>query len=47
MSPSFDPFRLLLITLAGWMSQQHHDVVDYSRKRIEFCANNSATNGSA
>jgi len=23
-----DPFRLLLISLAGWMSQQQQDVID-------------------
>jgi hypothetical protein len=29
MRPPFDPFRLLLIALAGWMNQQHRDVIDY------------------
>ena len=29
MRPCFDPFRLLLIALAGWMNQQHRDVIDY------------------
>jgi hypothetical protein len=25
----FDPFRLLLIAISGWMSQQQRDVIDY------------------
>jgi putative transposase len=25
----FDPFRLLLISVSGWMSQQQRDVIDY------------------
>ena len=29
MCPSFDPFRLLLISLAGWLNQQQQDVIDY------------------
>lgn len=29
MPPSLDPFRLLLMALAGWMNQQQRDVVDY------------------
>jgi hypothetical protein len=24
-----DPFRLLLISVSGWMSQQQRDVIDY------------------
>ena len=27
--PAFDPFRLLLISLAGWLNQQQQDVIDY------------------
>jgi len=29
MRPAFDPFRLLLISLAGWLNQQQQDVIDY------------------
>src|SRR5215470_11288767 len=28
----FDPFRLLLISASGWMSQQQLDVIDYLRE---------------
>src|SRR5262249_50227237 len=27
--PAFDPFRLLLISLAGWLNQHKQDVIDY------------------
>jgi hypothetical protein len=29
MSLTFDPFRLLLISLAGWVNQHQRDVIDY------------------
>ena len=29
MRLTMDPFRLLLISLAGWMNQQQQDVIDY------------------
>jgi len=29
MRPSFDPLRLMLISVAGWLSQQQRDVIDY------------------
>src|SRR5215831_4178870 len=29
MRPALDPFRLLLISLAGWLNQQQQDVIDY------------------
>src|SRR5215469_1577101 len=29
MRPTLDPFRLLLISLAGWLNQQQQDVIDY------------------
>ena len=29
MTLAFDPFRLLLISLAGWMNQRQQDVIDY------------------
>ena len=29
MRPTLDPFRLLLISLAGYLNQQQQDVIDY------------------
>jgi hypothetical protein len=29
MRPTFDPFRLLLISIAGWLGQQQREVIDY------------------
>ena len=29
MRLALDPFRLLLVSLAGWLNQQQHDVIDY------------------
>ena len=29
MRPALDPFRLLLISLAGWLNQQQQDIIDY------------------
>ena len=29
MRLAMDPFRLLLISLAGWLNQQQQDVIDY------------------
>ena len=29
MTLALDPFRLLLISLAGWVNQQQQDVIDY------------------
>jgi hypothetical protein len=29
MRLAFDPFRLLLISLAGWLNQRQQDVIDY------------------
>jgi hypothetical protein len=29
MGPALDPFRLLLISLAGWLNQRQEDVIDY------------------
>ena len=28
MRPTLDPFRLLLISLAGWLNQQQQDIID-------------------
>ena len=32
MSQRLDPFRLLVITLAGWMNQQQQDVIEYLKE---------------
>ena len=29
MRPALDPFRLLLISLAGWLNQRQQEVIDY------------------
>ena len=29
MRPTLDPFRLLLVSLAGWLNQQQQDIIDY------------------
>jgi putative transposase len=29
---SFDPFRFMLIAVAGWMNQQQQDAIDYLRE---------------
>ena len=29
MRPAMDPFRLLLISLAGWLNQRQHEVIEY------------------
>src|SRR6516162_11841058 len=32
MTKSLDPFRLLLVSVAGWMNQRQQQVVDYLRE---------------
>ena len=32
MRRTFDPFRLQLISIAGWMGQQQRDAIDYLRE---------------
>ncbi len=32
MLKSIDPFRLLLVSIAGWMNQQQRQVIDYLRE---------------
>ena len=29
MRPTLDPFRLLLVSLAGWLNQRQQDAIDY------------------
>ena len=29
MSRTLDPFRFLLVSVAGWLSQQQRDAIDY------------------
>jgi len=37
-----DPFRFVLIAVAGWMNQRQLQVIDSFGRRTGFCANNSA-----
>jgi hypothetical protein len=32
MGPPFDPLRLLLISVAGWLDHQQRDAIDYLRE---------------
>jgi putative transposase len=32
MRLTFDPFQLLLVSVAGWLSQQQRDAIDYLRE---------------
>jgi hypothetical protein len=32
MRPTLDPFRFLLITVAGWLGQQQRDAIDHLRE---------------
>ena len=32
MRLALDPFRLLLVSLAGWLNQQQQDVIDYRQE---------------
>ncbi|MEK7408408.1 MAG: hypothetical protein AAB225_25325 [Acidobacteriota bacterium] len=32
MRRTFDPFRLLLVSIAGWLNQQQRDAIDYLRE---------------
>jgi hypothetical protein len=47
MRLALDPFRLLLISLAGWLTQQQQDVIDYLQEENECCGSNWAENGYA
>jgi hypothetical protein len=40
-----DPFRFVLIAVAGWMNQQQQDGIDTCAKKIESFANSSAADG--
>jgi len=42
MQKTLDPFRLLLIAVAGWMNQRQQQVINYLREETEYCANRSA-----
>jgi hypothetical protein len=43
---TLDPFRFLMISLAGWMNQRQLRVIDTSERRTEFYANSLALAGS-
>jgi hypothetical protein len=40
-----DPFRFVLIAVAGWMNQREYQMIDYLREENRFCASNSASGG--
>jgi hypothetical protein len=42
MSGVLDPFRFVLIAVAGWMNQRQMQVIEYLREEIVFCESNSA-----
>ena len=37
-----DPFRFVLIPLAGWMNQRQLQIIDYLREENRLFVNNSA-----
>ena len=43
MRLALDPFRLLLISLAGWLNQQQQDVIDYLQGCCPSAARRVAT----
>jgi len=45
MSSVLDPFRFVLVAVAGWMNQQQLHAIDYLRERIGFYASNLAHGG--
>jgi hypothetical protein len=45
MPTALDPFRFLLIALAGWMNQRQLHVIEYLPKRTASFANNSVIDG--
>ena len=48
MRMTLDPFRLLLISLAGWINQQQQDVIEYLREENRVASTNtSETSGCA
>jgi hypothetical protein len=48
MCLAIDPFRLLLISLAGWLNQQQQEVIDYLQEENPGCsANNWEASGRA
>jgi hypothetical protein len=46
MCLAIDPFRLLLISLAGWLNQQQQDVISYLQEENHVLANNLEVSGS-
>jgi hypothetical protein len=47
MRATFDPFRLLLISIAGWLGQQQRDVIDYLQEENRVLGSSSETSGFA
>jgi hypothetical protein len=47
MGPRFDPFRLLPISLAGWLNQRQQDVIDYLQEENHVLRDHSEASGYA
>ena len=45
MSKVLDPFRFVLIALAGWMNHRQYQVIDYLREENVFCGSSWAKGG--
>ena len=45
MRLAIDPFRLLLISLAGWLNQGQQDVIEYLQEENACSASNWEANG--
>ena len=43
MPRTLDPFRVLLVAVAGWMNQEQQQIIEFFAKKTEFCALRSAT----
>jgi hypothetical protein len=47
MPKTLDPFRFLLVAVAGWMNQQQQHAIEYCASKTEFCGLSSAVGGFA
>jgi hypothetical protein len=47
MRVTLNPFRLLLISLAGYLNQQQQEVIEYLQEKNQCYMSNSAAGGCA
>jgi hypothetical protein len=47
MPRALDPFRFVLIAVAGWMNQHQLQTIDYLREETGFCGSNWAGTNAA